>query len=73
MAKNRHIKKLVEHMGGPTECARQLGVSQPTAWNWANKDHGMSAVNALKAEQITGGKFKAVDLCPDLLKAHSAA
>lgn len=55
-------KTLVEHLGGPTNAAKLLGVKQGTASGWIGGAHGMSAHIAIKAEAITHGKFKASDL-----------
>jgi DNA-binding transcriptional regulator YdaS (Cro superfamily) len=61
------IQQLIEHFGGQVKTAVTLGVKQPTVSGWLRCDHGMSAVTALKAEKLTGGQFKAVDLCPKLI------
>ncbi|MPW54138.1 YdaS family helix-turn-helix protein [Moraxella catarrhalis] len=48
------------------EMADALGCSQPLVWKMLNGRVFMSAHYALRAEKITEGKFKAVDLCPKL-------
>lgn len=62
---------LIEHFGTQQKTADALRVDQGTVSGWARGRHGMSPVTALKAEAVTQGKFKAVDLCPDLLRAAS--
>ncbi|WP_349569439.1 transcriptional regulator [Azotobacter salinestris] len=62
---------LVEHFGTQTKTAKALGVEQGTVSGWIRGRHRMSPVAALRAERKTKGKFKAVDLCPDLLKVAS--
>jgi len=42
-------------------------VKQPTVSGWLNGRHGMSIKTALKAQSITKGKFKASELCPELI------
>ena len=63
------IEQLIKHFGGQVKTASSLGVKQPTVSGWLRCDHGMSAVTALKAEKLTNGEFKAVELCPKLLEA----
>ena len=59
--------ELVNHFDkSQSKTAKALKVSQPTVSGWVRGEHGMSAAVALRAEIITGGKFKAVCLCPDL-------
>ena len=64
-------QKLVEHFGTQQKVAEALRLDQGTVSGWVRGKHGMSAVSALKAEAITEGRFKAVELCPDLLRAAS--
>jgi len=69
------VKALIAHYGGSqTATAKALGVKQPTVFAWLNSGHGVSAINAMRAEQLTGGAVKAVDLCPELKEVnHTAA
>lgn len=46
--------------------ADALGCSQPLVWKLINGKVYMSAHIAIRAEYVTNGKFKAVDLCPRL-------
>ena len=64
-------QKLVEHFGTQQKVAEALRLDQGTVSGWVRGKHGMGAGSALKAEAITEGKFKAVELCPDLLRAAS--
>lgn len=57
------ISDLVTFFGGQSKTASALGVSQPTVNGWLNGKHGVSAEIALKAERISEGQIKAVDLC----------
>ncbi|MFB6349451.1 Cro/CI family transcriptional regulator [Moraxella sp. ZJ142] len=61
-------QELVNHFGSQVETARQLGITQPSVHAWLSGKARMGAVIATKAEIITNGKFKAVDLCPELRK-----
>jgi DNA-binding transcriptional regulator YdaS (Cro superfamily) len=64
-------RALVGHFGTQTKTAEALGVEQGTVSGWVRGRHRMSPVAALRAEIETNGKFKAVDLCTDLLKVAS--
>ncbi|ASL28601.1 transcriptional regulator [Azotobacter chroococcum] len=66
-----HVERLVAHFGDQVKTAKSLGVSQPAVSQWLSGACRMGPVTALKAESVTQGKFKAVDLCPDLLKVAS--
>ncbi|WP_423186800.1 transcriptional regulator [Alishewanella sp. d11] len=67
------FKNLIDYFGDQSVAAEKLGVKQPTVSGWLNGKHGMSAKTALKAERLTGGKFKASDLCPELAEVLSNA
>lgn len=60
------IEKLIMEFGGQTKLAKKIGVKQGTITGWLHGKHGVNEINAIKIEQITNGKFKAVDLCPRL-------
>lgn len=64
---------LVRHFGCQVKTAESLGVKQGTVSGWVSGRHGMSAVTAIRAENETGGLFKAVDLCPALRGTIKAA
>ena len=57
------IEKLVRHFGGQTKTALALGVSQAAVSYWVTGVHLMGAEKALKAEELTGGKVTARELC----------
>lgn len=60
------FERLVSHFGGQVKAAEALGVKQGTVSGWVSGKHGMGARTAIRAERVTGGEFKASDLCPDL-------
>ncbi|WP_297923554.1 Cro/CI family transcriptional regulator [uncultured Agitococcus sp.] len=59
-------KDLVEHFGGQKKTAVELNVKQPSVHAWVTGKTKMSALVALRVEQKTQGKFKAVELCPEI-------
>ena len=59
---------LVKYFGSQQKTANAMGCSQPCVWKWLNGKSEMSAINAIKAERLTGGEIKASELCPDLLE-----
>lgn len=60
------IKRLIDFFGGQTETAKAMGVKQPAVSGWLNGSSKISEFNAMKAEKLTNGEIKAVDLCPKL-------
>lgn len=59
--------ELVEYFGGnQTATAKALNVKQPTVNGWLSGKHGISAGAATRAEKVTNGEFKAVNLCAEL-------
>lgn len=58
--------QLVTRFGGQQKTAEALGCTQPSVWAWLQGKANMSAPLALKAERLTNGEIKAVDLCPAL-------
>ena len=62
------FQALVEHFGTQKKAAKAIGVEQGTVSGWVRQKHGMSPIAALRAEEVTGGKFSAVALCPDLAR-----
>ncbi|MBO1529626.1 helix-turn-helix domain-containing protein [Psychrobacter sp. F1192] len=58
--------QLIARFGGQQKTAEALGCTQPSVSAWVQGKANMSATLALKAERITNGEFKAVDLCPAL-------
>lgn len=67
------IEKLIEHFGDQVKTAKALGVSQSAVSQWLSGSSRMSALVALRAENETGGQFKAIDLCPALRGTIKAA
>lgn len=66
------IQQLIDHFGDQVKTAKALGVTQSAVSQWISGSSRMSAVVATRAEAETGGKFKAVDLCPALRRASAA-
>ncbi len=67
------FEQLVEFFGGQTATGSALEVNQSTVSNWVRGKHGMSPVVALRAERVTGGKFTAAQLCPEVFGTAAAA
>ena len=65
MTNEEKIALLVEHFGSKADMARRLGIERQNLTYWASA--GIPAIQAVKIEMITNGKFKAVDLvgCDD--------
>ncbi len=61
-----HYKELVTFFGNQHKTANALGCKQPSVWKWIHGKSFMSVSFALKAEKLTKGEIKAVDLCPAL-------
>lgn len=59
-------QKLVDYFGNQTKTADKLKVKQPSVSAWVVGKAQMSAVSAKRAEKLTNGKFRAIDLCPRL-------
>lgn len=65
------ISDLVAHFGSQGKTAKAVGCSQATVFKWLHGQMNISALNALKIENITSGKFRAVDLCPRLAEIEA--
>lgn len=63
-----NIDALIQHYGNQELLAKALGVAQGAVSQWKTGKTAISPTNALKIEKITDGKFKAVDLCPQLIE-----
>ncbi|PUA41417.1 hypothetical protein C5U62_31770 [Pseudomonas protegens] len=61
-------ERLVKHFGTQAKTGKALSVDQTTVSGWVTGKRAMHPVTALLVEQITGGEFLAVDLCPALGK-----
>lgn len=57
---------LVKHFGGQEATAEALHVSQSNISGYVSGRWNMSEKVAIRAEKVTNGEFKAVDLCPAL-------
>lgn len=60
------IERLIEHFGSQQATAAALGVKQGTVSGWARGVHGMSAESALRAEIVTAGAVRAIELRPSI-------
>ena len=65
----KRIAQLISAYGSQSGLANELGVKQSTVSLWSKRQHGMPALEALIAQEITDGEFQAIDLCPDLALA----
>ena len=63
----------LSYAGDQVKTAKALGVSQSAVSQWLSGSSRMSALVALRAENETGGLFKAIDLCPALRGTIKAA
>lgn len=55
------MNELIEHFGNQNQMAKKLGVTRAYIWQWV-KAGKVPARQAIKIEELTDGKFKAVDL-----------
>lgn len=60
------VKKLIAFFENQKNVAKALSVEQPTVSAWLNGKHGISLIKAKKAEKLTNGEVKAIELCPAL-------
>jgi DNA-binding transcriptional regulator YdaS (Cro superfamily) len=63
------ISRLVKFFGTQERTADALGVKQASVSGWVSGKHGISELHAIKAEAVTGGAIKAIELCPRLAEA----
>lgn len=57
------LDEVIQHFGGRAALAEKLDVHPAAVTNW--KTRGIPLAQAVKIEQLSGGRFKAKDLCPD--------
>ncbi|UXV17547.1 helix-turn-helix domain-containing protein [Pseudomonas fluorescens] len=57
------IERLLDFFGGQTKTALALEVSQAAVSYWVSGIHPTGAEKAFKAEELTGGKITARELC----------
>lgn len=53
-AMKRLKRYLEENVISQVEIARQLGVTQPTVWEWLNDESKPTADNLMKLSRVTG-------------------
>ena len=58
--------EVIDHFGGQQQTANALDVKQPSVNGWKKGKTKMKPAIAARVQEITGGKFKAIDLCPEL-------
>lgn len=64
------VVRLIEYFGGQMPTAKALKVKQGTVSGWLNCVHGVSSLNAMRAEMLTNGAIKADELCPELAQIN---
>ena len=62
----RELARLLEYFGTLTHLAHELGTSPQTCFNWLARKK-ISKAGAIKAQQVTNGKFKKEQLRPDVI------
>ena len=55
------FEDIFEFFGSQTELAKELGVTRSAVNQWV-KDDEIPAARAIQIENITGGKFKAIEM-----------
>lgn len=68
---NEYVSRLIEYFGGQDSLAKALNLSQSAVSQWLNQKTNMRELHARKIEKLTGGKFRAVDLCPALAEIEA--
>jgi DNA-binding transcriptional regulator YdaS (Cro superfamily) len=64
---------LVARFGSQDATADALDIKQPSVNAWLKGKTVMSPLVATRAERVTEGEFKAIDLCPALREPDHAA
>lgn len=72
MTYQENYEQLVSRFGTQQQLADALGCKQPSVWKWLQGKSFMSADLAIKAQKLTNGEIKAVDLCPKLAELETA-
>lgn len=67
------IERLVAFFGDQMKTAKELGVSQSAVSQWLSGACRMSAANAFRAEEKTGGAICSWELCADIPRPKQAA
>ncbi|MGP1677891.1 MAG: helix-turn-helix domain-containing protein [Burkholderiales bacterium] len=60
------LKEFVEEIGGQTEMARRLGVTQGLVWQWLNGRSPVTWERAKDIEALSNGRVSRHDLRPDI-------
>ena len=63
------LEQIIEHFGGKLALANALGVSPPAVSLWCQIGR-MPPRRAIQIEQMTNGKFRAVDISGDKNATH---
>lgn len=63
--------KLVRYFGGQVKTAAALDIEQTAVSNWVTGKNGVSWFSAKKAERLTNGEVRAIDLCPALAELET--
>jgi DNA-binding transcriptional regulator YdaS (Cro superfamily) len=61
-----HVRRAVELVGGQSELARRIGMSQPSVHDLCHRTKRMQADIALKIEAATDGQVSRSDLLPSV-------
>lgn len=61
-----YIKKAVLLLGGQSQLAKNIGVTQGAVWKWVHGHKRVSPLNAVAISNATGGQVRASDIRPDL-------
>ncbi|WP_201499147.1 transcriptional regulator [Psychrobacter arenosus] len=72
MSSTQPYKALVKYFGNQHKTAKALGCTQPGVWKWVSGKANMSAPLAIKAERLTNGEIKAIELCPALASLETS-
>lgn len=63
------LNEIIEHYGGKLALAKALGVSAPAVTLWCHLNR-IPPRRAIQIEQMTNGKFRAVDISGDKNATH---
>lgn len=63
---NEQVQKLIDYFGGQVATAEELNRTQALISKLLNNKAKVSPLLAMKAEKVTNGAVKAIDLCPKL-------
>lgn len=67
------VLKLISFFGGQVNTAKALNIEQSAVSNWLKGKNKVSYFNAMKAEKLTNGAVRAVELCPILAELEDCA